>query len=82
MMRRLGLPIATFLAVWIPASLYNAWDFARRVRFTGPGSDSWSPFIDAWSNTAFGWLPIAFFAAVTVFVTREWWSERRQRRSE
>jgi hypothetical protein len=74
------LPAVVFVAVWLPGSVYNAWQFGRRVRLTGPGQDSWSPFIDAWTTTAFGWMPIGFFAAVTVFVARAWWDERRASR--
>jgi hypothetical protein len=70
------LPLAVFVAVWLPGSLWNAWDFARRVRLSGPGQDSWSPFIDAWTTTAFGWMPIGLFAAVFTFVLREWWRSR------
>ncbi len=79
-MKQYALPIVVFFAVWLPGSMWNAWDFARRVRLTGPGSDSWTPFIDAWSNTAFGWLPVGFFAAVTAFVAQQWWRSRRPAR--
>jgi len=73
------MPVVVFLVVWVPGSVWNAWDFARRVRFPGPGSDSIWPFVDAWTNTAFGWMPIGFFAAVTAFVIREWARERHER---
>jgi hypothetical protein len=73
------LPVGVFLLVWLPGSLWNAWDFARRVRFPGPGSDSLWPFVDAWTTTAFGWAPVGFFAAVTALVIREWLRERRDK---
>ncbi len=76
-MKRLWLPAIAFLVVWVPGSVYNAWQFSRRVQLSGPGQERWSPFVDAWTTMAFGWAPIGLFAAVLVFVAREWWQSRR-----
>jgi hypothetical protein len=75
--KRAVLPAIVFVAVWLPGSIHSAWQFGRRVRLSGPDQDSWTPFIDAWTTMAFGWAPIGLFAAVLVFVAREWWRGRR-----
>jgi hypothetical protein len=67
-----------FAVVWVPGSVITAYRFARRVRFTGPGSDSITPFIDAWTQTAQVWAGVAFFAAVFVFVLERWLETRNQ----
>ncbi len=76
-MKRFLVPVAVFIAVWVPGSVHSAWQFGRRVRLSGPDQGRWSPFIDAWTTMAFGWAPIAFFAAVLVFVAQAWWRSRR-----
>ncbi|HKS05223.1 MAG TPA: hypothetical protein VJR92_02830 [Gemmatimonadaceae bacterium] len=53
----------------------------RRNRLSGPGADSWTPFIDAWTQTIQVWIVPAFFAFVTVFVFERWLEDRRTQRS-
>jgi hypothetical protein len=69
-------PAIAFALVWLPGSIYKAWQFGRRVRLTGPGSDSITPFIDHWTQSAQAWLGPAFFAGVTVFVFERWLEDR------
>lgn len=79
-MRRYLWPTLAALAVWIPGSIIRAYEFSRRVRLTGPGSDSITPFIDSLTQTAEAWLAPAVFTFVAVFVFERWLDERRERR--
>lgn len=80
-MRRYLWPTLAAVAVWLPGSLWSAWRFGRRMRLTGPGSDSITPIIDAWTQTAQAWLAPAFFAFVTVFVFQRWLEDRARDRA-
>lgn len=80
-MRRYLWPIVAGLAVWIPGSLFSAYEFARRVRLTGPGSDSITPFIDSWTQTLEAWLAPAFLMFALVFVLERWLEDRRSSRA-
>jgi hypothetical protein len=71
-------PLITFLAVWLPMSFRSAYNFGSRVRTTGPGSDSITPILDAWTQTMQGWLGPAAFVALFVFVLERWLEDRRR----
>jgi hypothetical protein len=49
----------------------------RRNRLSGPGGDSLTPFIDAWTQTIQVWIVPAFFVFVAVFVFERWLEDRR-----
>lgn len=74
------LPWVVGLAIWLPGSIATAARMGGRSRLTGPGSDSITPFIDAWTQTAQAWIAPAFFGGVVVFVWQQWRQERRDRR--
>jgi hypothetical protein len=71
-------PAIVFFAVWLPMSFRSAYRFGSRVRLPGPGHDSVTPILDAWTQTAQGWLGPAAFAALFVFVLERWLEDRRR----
>jgi hypothetical protein len=73
-------PLITFLAVWLPMSFRSAYNFGSRVRLTGPGHDSITPIVDAWTQTAPGWIGPAALVSVFVFVLERWLEDRRRSR--
>ena len=80
-MRRFLWPGVVGAAVWLTGSMYFAYRMGRRNRLSGPGQDSFTPFIDAWTQTIQVWIVPAFFAFVTVFVVERWLEDRRARAS-
>jgi hypothetical protein len=73
-------PGITFVVVWLPMSFRSAYEFGRRVRLTGPAQNSVTPILDAWTQTAQGWIGPAAFAALFVFVVERWLEDLRRRR--
>jgi hypothetical protein len=73
-------PAIAFLVVWLPMSFRSAYRFGSRVRMTGPGHDSITPILDAWTQTMQGWLGPAAFAALFVFVLERWLEDRKRHR--
>lgn len=75
--RRYLIPALAGVAVWLTGSLYSSYRIGIRFRLTGPGHDSVTPIVDAWTQTALGWLAPGFFAFVAVFVFERWLDDRR-----
>lgn len=80
-MKRYLWPAVAGAAVWLTGSVVTSYEFSRRVRLTGPGQDSITPFIDSMTQTLQAWLPPAFFTFVAVFVLERWLEDRRAARS-
>lgn len=77
---RYGPAVVVFFVVWLPTSIIHAFYFGNRFRLKGPGEDSLTPIIDAWTFTGPSWAAVAFFVAVTVFVAQQWLNDRRRTR--
>ena len=67
--------------MWLTGSIITSYEFSRRVRLTGPGEHSITPFVDSMTQTLQAWLAPAFFTFVTVFVFERWLEDRRAARS-
>jgi hypothetical protein len=79
-MRRYLIPALAGVVVWLAGSWSSAYRIGSRFRLTGPGHDAISPIIDAWTQTALGWLAPGFFVFVAVFVFERWLEDRRAHR--
>jgi hypothetical protein len=82
MVRRYLWPAIAGAAVWLTGSVITSYEFSRRVRFTGPGHESVTPFLDSMTQTLQAWLAPGFFTFVAVFVFERWLEDRRTARSQ
>ena len=80
-MKRYVWPGVAGATVWLAGSVITSYEFSRRVRFTGPGQHSITPFIDSMTQTLQAWLAPALFTFVAVFVLERWLEDRRAARS-
>lgn len=80
-MKRYLLPTIAGILVAIPGSAITAYRMGRKLRLGGPGAGSWTPFVDAWTQTIQVWVAIGFFAFVAVFVLERWLEDRASARA-
>lgn len=81
MRRGLWLAGATFVLVWIPATVWRGIAMGRSFRIGRHGQDATGPLVDAVIQMAFIMLAPALLAALLVFALWAWREERRASRS-
>jgi hypothetical protein len=81
MRRGLWLAVATFVLVWVPATLWRGIAMGRSFRIGRHGQDSVAPLVDAVIQIGFIMLAPALLAALFAFALWAWREERRAART-
>ena len=76
MRQRIRWSILTFVAIWIPGTVYLGVDHGSRLRFGGDDLAHAGPIFEGLINMGFFMGAPALFAALVVFVFHAWRTEK------